>query len=74
MENAPTIIMFWFWITVLLVLMIVLFITAIILIKKGKEQSDKKTCLFGKMCLTLALICSFPIIIVAGYVLYIFVF
>jgi len=74
MENAPSIILFWFFSIVFMLLLIVLLIIAIVLIKRGKEQGDKRKQLLGKICLILSIICSTPIILVLGYVLYIFIF
>lgn len=73
MENAPTIILFWYFGIVIFILMIALMIAAIILIKKGKGQSDKRMQFLGKMCLTLSIVCSIPIILVVGYILYIYI-
>ena len=74
MENAPTIILFWFWEILIFVFMTVFLIAAIIIIKRGKIQNDKRKQLVGKICLTLSIICSIPIILVVGYVLYISIF
>ena len=73
MENAPTIILFWAFIIAIFILMIVLMLTAIFLFKKGKEQSVKKMQFAGKICLTLSIICSAPIVLVIGYILYIYI-
>ena len=73
MENAPAIILFWCLVITIFILMIVLMIAAIILMKKDKEQSAKKMQFLGKMCLVLSIICSVPIILVIGYILYIYI-
>ena len=73
MKNAPTIILFWCFVITIFILMIVLMIAAIILIKKGKEQSAKKIRFLGKICLILSIMCSIPIILVVGYILYIYI-
>lgn len=73
MENAPTIILFWFFIIAIFILMVVSMIEAIVLLKKGKEQSTKKMQFVGKICLTLSIICSIPIFLVVGYILYIYI-
>jgi len=71
MENSPTIILFGYFGIVIFILMIALLIAAIILIKKGNGQSAKMMQFLGKMCLTFSIICSIPIILVVGYILYI---
>lgn len=73
MENAPAIILFWYFGLAIIILMITLMIVTIILIKKGKGQSDKKLLFLGEMCFTLSVICSIPIILVIGYTLYIYI-
>ena len=73
MENAPTIILFWFFIMAIFILMIVSIIEAIALLKKSKEQSAKKTQFVGKICLTLSILCAIPIFLVVGYILYIYI-
>lgn len=73
MENAPNIILFWYLIMAILVIVIALMITAIILIKKGKRQSTNKMQLLGKICLALGMIVAIPIILVAGYILYLYI-
>lgn len=73
MENTPVIVLFWYFGIVIFIFMITLMIVAIKLIKKGKRQSDKKTLFSGKICLTLSVICSIPIILVVGYILYIYI-
>lgn len=70
MANAPTIILFWFFWIVIFILMFALMITAIILMKKGKEQSTKTMLIWGRICLVLSIICAVPIIVVVGYILY----
>jgi len=73
MENAPIIILFGYFGIVIFILMIALMIAAIILLKKGNGQSAKMMRFLGKMCLTLSIICSVPIILVVGYILYIYI-
>lgn len=75
MENAPNIILFWYFIIALFVLMIALMIKAIILIKKSKckGQSSNKMLPVGKTCLVLSIICAIPIILVVGYILYLYI-
>lgn len=73
MENAPTIILFWFLCIVIVMIAIALMITAIILLKKGKGQRTKKMQFLGKLCLILSILCSIPIILVVGYILYLYI-
>ena len=72
MENAPNIILFWYIIIAILVLMIALMITAYVFYKKSKSQSTRKMQLFRNTCLILGIICAIPIILVVGYVLYLY--
>jgi len=62
MENAPTIILFWCLGIVIFIAAIALMAAGMILIKKGKKQ--------GKICLVLSVICSIPVILVIGYMVY----
>jgi len=73
MENAPNIILFWFFIIAILVLMIALMIMAFFLIKKGKGKTTNKAYLLGKICLILGIIFAVPIILVVGYILYLYI-
>jgi len=73
MGNAPAIILFWFFWIVIFILMIALMIAAIILIKKSKRQNAKRMQFWGRISLALSLICSIPIILVVGYILYIYI-
>ena len=56
MENAPAIILFWFSIIAIFVLAVVSMIEAVVLLKKGKEQSAEKMQFAGKICLTVSII------------------
>lgn len=73
MENAPTIILFWIFIILTIILMIASMMTAIILLRKGKEQSAKKMQFIGKICLILSIICSIPIFLMVGYILCLYI-
>ena len=73
MENAPTIILFWYFGIIIFILMIALMIMAMILIKKGTEQNAKMIQFLGKIGLILSIICAIPIILVVGYILYIYI-
>jgi len=68
MDHAPTIILFWSFIIAIFILMVASMITAVVLIKKGNEKMH----FMGKTCLALSAICSVPIILVIGYILYIY--
>ena len=70
MEKAPTIILFWCLLIAIFVLMIALIITAIALLKKNKKQNDRKMQLLGIICVGLGIICAIPIILAAGYIIY----
>ena len=73
MENTPDIILFWFFIIAIFILMVVSQIAAIILLKKDKEQSTKKIQFAGKISLALSIICSIPVFLIIGYILYIYI-
>lgn len=73
MENAPDIILFWGFSIVIFTSMVALMVTAIILMKRGKGKNDKKIRFLGKVCLTLSVICAIPLILVVGYILYIYI-
>ena len=72
MENAPDIILFWYFGIAIFILMIALMIVTFIFMKKGKRQNAKKIHLLGKICLALVMICSIPIICVVRYILYLY--
>lgn len=72
MENAPNIIMFWYFMIAIFVLMIASIVTAIVWICKGKKQSDNRIQRLGKICLVLGAMCAVPIIFVVGYILYLY--
>lgn len=71
MENAPSIIIFWYLLIIIFVLMFVSLIAAIKLIKSGKE--NKRRLFLSKVCVVFRIMCSIPIILVIGYVLYIYI-
>jgi len=71
LKNTPTIIIFWFLMAAIFVFMIVSAIAAIAIHKKGNKQNPKKTQFIEKLCLIVSIICSIPIFLVVGYVLYI---
>ena len=71
MENAPIILLFWYFIIAIFILMIALMIIAIVLSeKKAKDQSNNNWKLMGKICLGMGIVCAIPIITVLGYILY----
>ena len=70
MENAPTIILFWFSIIAIVILIVVSLVMAIVLFKKNAEQYCQKMQFAAKICLTLSILCSIPIFLVIGYILY----
>ena len=57
----------------ILILTIVLLVAAMVLIKKGRMQRVKRMQVLGKLCLVLSGICSVPLILAAGYILYLYV-
>lgn len=72
MENTPSIIIFWNLGILLFIFMIVLMIAAIILIKRSKRQGTGLMQFWGSISLVLSILCSIPILLVVGYVLYLF--
>ena len=62
MENAPSIILFWHLGIIVFIAAVVLMIAAIILIQKGNR--------IGKTCLILGIICLIPVVLVSGYIMY----
>ena len=73
MENAPFILLFWFFAAAIFTLTIALGIAAIVFTKKGKKQNAKKLRHLGNVCLGLSILCSIPILLTLGYTLYLFV-
>lgn len=73
MENAPGIILFWYFIIAIFVLMIAFMIAAIILIKNVKNPNAHKMKLLGKVCAVLGHVCAVPIILVVGYIIYLYI-
>lgn len=72
MENTPSVIIFWNLGILLFIFMIVLMIAAIILIKRSKRQGTGLMQFWGSISLVLSILCSIPILLVVGYVLYLF--
>ena len=66
MENAPSIIIFWYLLITIFVFMFVSLIAAIKLTKSGKE--NKRRLFLGKVCVIFSIMCASPIILVVGYV------
>lgn len=73
MENAPYIILGWYFIIAILILAFILLITSIIFIHKGKKKNEKRTRLLGRICLVLGIICSIPIIALVVFILYYYI-
>jgi len=73
MENAPSIVLFWFFIVALFVLMVGSIAAALIIHKKAKEENAGKMPFIGKLCLAFGVLCSVPVITVFVYVLYIYI-
>ena len=72
MEHAPAIVLFWYWGIADLVLMTASMVTALILLRKPEEAQTKNQRLLGKLSLILSILCFIPILLVAGYVLYLY--
>lgn len=72
MENAPSIVLFWYLFIGVFLLTIALMIVSIITINTRKAKKDKRIQQLGKVCLILSIMCSIPIILVVGYVLYLY--
>jgi len=72
MENAPSIVLFWYLFIGVFLLTIALMIVSIITINTRKAKKDKRIQLLGKVCLILSIMCSIPIILVVVYVLYLY--
>lgn len=70
MENAPAILLFWALAAAVFMLVIASGIASIVFTKKGKKQDSKRMQVLGKVCLSVSMICSAPILIVIGYTLY----
>jgi len=62
MENAPAILLFWFFGIIIFIAAIALLIAGMIFIKKGNKK--------GKICLIGGIICAVPVVLVSGYILY----
>lgn len=69
MENAPSIVLFWYLFIGVFLLTIALMIVSIITINTRKTKRDKRIQQLGKICLILSIMCSIPIILMVGYVL-----
>ena len=73
MENAPAIIIFWWFGIIVFILMFAFLIAAILFTKKGNTQDRKSMRLLGKICFILCVPCSVPVLLVIGYILYIYI-
>jgi len=71
MENTPVIILYGYFGILISVIVIVLVIIGSMLMKKSKSLNSERLRIWGKVCLTLGIICSIPIILTVGYILYI---
>ena len=70
MEDAPYIVLFWYFLIVIFVIMIVSIFLSIIIMKKSKKQSAPKIKLFGRICFGIGIMCAIPIFLVVGLVMY----
>ena len=72
MENAPHIVLFWYFFIVIFVIMIALTVMSIFLMNKSKKQNISKMKLLGKICLGIGIMCAIPIFLIVGYVMYLY--
>ena len=72
MEYAPDIVLIWYCGILDLILMTASMVTALILLRKPKEDQTKTQQLLGKFSLILSILCAIPILLVTGYVLYLY--
>ena len=70
MENAPAIILFWYAAIALIILTLAFMTAAILLLKRSRGANAR---LWGRVCLVLSVICGLPILLVVGYILYIYI-
>lgn len=73
MENAPNIILFGYFAIVILVIIIALMIIGVLLIKRSEKQRSKRLRFWGRICVSLSIICSIPIVLSIGYILYLYI-
>jgi len=72
MDNAPTIILFWFSFALIFLLMITLLFIFIVLNKRKNTLNAKKFSVVRKICLFISILCSLPLLAIAGYILYLY--
>ena len=68
MENAPAIILFAYFGAAILVLTIAMAIAALILLRKGNGAGTAPV--LRRICSVLSILCSVPVVLAAGYILY----
>ena len=73
MENAPAIILFWYAVIALIILTLAFMTAAILLLKRSRNTNVQRMRLWGIVCLVLSAICGLPILLVVGYILYIYI-
>ena len=73
MENTPTIILFWMFAVAIVMLAVVSMIVAIVLLTKSKTQGAKQMKVIGNVFFALSILCFIPVLLVAGYILYIYI-
>ena len=69
MENAPSIIFFWWLMIAISILMLVSLLAAVILIRKRCRQGVGKLS-WIKICLAVGMACFIPVMLIVGYVMY----
>ena len=72
MEHAPAIVLFWYCGILDAVLMTASLVTALVMLRKPKEEQTKKQRLFGMLSLIFGILCAIPILLVADYILYLY--
>jgi len=73
MENTPTIILFWIFAVAIAMLAVVSMVVAIVLLTKSKTQGAKQMKVIGNVFFALSILCFIPVLLVAGYILYIYI-
>lgn len=69
MENAPSIMLFWWLVIAIFILMLVSLLAAVILMRKHCRQGVGKLS-WVRICLAVGMACSIPIMLIVGYVMY----
>ena len=73
MEKTPDIILFYYFIIAIFVFMIALMIAGIYIINRRKKQNDSKLLRLGKLFIGLCSISVIPLLLIGGYILYLYI-